>query len=716
MYAIYKFNYKYIKDNLNKELILYVERVLNYNEEKKEYLVKYKNDRFILKIYSDDNIKLEYKDIVKVYSSINIPQSMKNPYEFNYKRYLNSNSIIGTISTDDVKIIDKERFCKLKDIIYFYRNYVSDKTAKILGNRLSSLYSSIIYGDNLQLDEDIYDTFKMNGIAHLLVISGTHIIILLHIIDYFISNSNLKKRILIKYLILIFFFILSYETYPVLRVIIYSFICDILNIFKIKLSKIIKMIFTVFIIYLKNPYCIFNIGFILSIMSVISIMKFYNIIYSYFDTRIMKYFNIRKYNKISLKKIIYFFVDLINKNISITLSAQILILPIILYSFGKINITMFLSGILVTGIMTFELLVGFLTLFFIFIPYISKIFINANYVLLFCIIKINEIVLVINIPQIELPAPSIFCMILYYYFIIYTSDIYYLKYINTSSFLKKVMTIFEIISIFSCIYIPFEFFYTSNFESYVIFFNVGQGNMALIHDKRKNVIIDIGSTTKNLSSNVISTFLKKKNIKKVDAILLTHMHSDHINGLYNVAKEFDIKRVIYSIPFDSNLEEYKKFNEFLKNCNIAPFEVTMNDTINLGNIDINIVFPINNKYIKNNDIENSNSIVCITTLKNKNYLFMGDATKNTEEYIIKNKDKLSNKIRLRLENINVIQIGHHGSKTSTTKMWIEYIKAKDAIISSRKKVYNHPSIETINKLLEYNINIKITEKCGSIKY
>ena len=233
--------------------------------------------------------------------------------------------------------------------------------------------------------------------------------------------------------------------------------------------------------------------------------------------------------------------------------------------------------------------------------------------------------------------------------------------------------------------------------------------MALIHYNRKNVIVDIGSTSENLASNVIINFLKKKNIETIDAVILTHFHTDHINGLTEeLINTVEIKRVIYASPKEDILE-YENMINLLNKNNISKIEVTKDDNIKIGDIDINILSPNINKKIYDEDISNANSIVSIISVNNKNLMFMGDATKSTEKSIL---NKNSNLIK----NIDVYQVGHHGSKTSTLDEFISKLKINIAVISSKKKVYNHPSQETLNTLLKHNIKVKITEKNGAFKF
>ena len=89
-------------------------------------------------------------------------------------------------------------------------------------------------------------------------------------------------------------------------------------------------------------------------------------------------------------------------------------------------------------------------------------------------------------------------------------------------------------------------------------------------------------------------------------------------------------------------------------------------------------------------------------------MFMGDATKKTEENILKN-------IKLLPDKIDVYQVGHHGSKTSSSDKFIENLNIKVGVISSKKKVYNHPSEDTLKTFKNHNIQIKITEKNGAYK-
>ena len=100
---------------------------------------------------------------------------------------------------------------------------------------------------------------------------------------------------------------------------------------------------------------------------------------------------------------------------------------------------------------------------------------------------------------------------------------------------------------------------------------------------------------------------------------------------------------------------------------------------------------------------------------------MGDATVNTEEYIMQKIDNIENtpkkdSLLKKLNNIEIYQVGHHGSISSTSQKWLDYLNIKNAVISSKKQIYGHPSDEVLKRLVDKNINTYITEKDKAVKF
>lgn len=723
---LYVFNYKYIDgiDKISKEVM--VIELKEVEESKISYLVKYDKNNFLLNIYNraGESVDKEtfghfnYGDIIKINGKINIPKLLNNPNEFNYKRYLNSNKIVGYINTySAAKVGEKYGNLLLKNV-YNFRRILGEKINNNLPEDKANLLKSMIYGESINIDEKIENNLTTNGLSHIIAVSGTNISYLLMLLTIVFDDDKKKSRLYFSLIIVAIFCAMASFSISILRATIMSTISTFCKFFNITIKKYTSVILSAIIIYLYNPFCIFNIGFIFSYLAVIGIITYQSEIYSLFDIKIKR---MLRYNYVENNKNkigIYKFLMLISKIIALYISVQILVLPVQIYYFSKFSITAIISNILVYPIISVIFFLGFLILFLSFIPFISNILFNCEYLMLNLLIGLSNYLVKFEMPII-IPKPNLVILLLYYIFLILFR---YRKKVILIVKRKNVKVLKISLNILYTSYIIYTFCYYINIiylEDYIYFFNVNQGNMAFIRYNRKNILVDYGSTTKNLASNVLINFCKQKGISNIDLLFVTHMHDDHVNGIFNNKNEIKIDKVVYSYPKEEN-ENFEKLKIVSEQKNISKLESNIFDTYVYDDLEILILSPKNNDKIIADDIENANSQVLLFSIKNKNILFMGDATCETEKNIIKNIQdiediKLRQKLEERLKNIDLFQVGHHGSKTSTSKDFLEYINVKKAIISAQKEKYGHPHQETIDKLNEYNISIYCTENSGALK-
>lgn len=230
--------------------------------------------------------------------------------------------------------------------------------------------------------------------------------------------------------------------------------------------------------------------------------------------------------------------------------------------------------------------------------------------------------------------------------------------------------------------------------------------MSYIKCGTSSVLVDIGSMRDGLAFNTISNYFKSNNLNRIDFVIISHMHKDHMNGLEMLLQNYKVGEVICSKPKIVN-KTYEDFKRMIGKYNIKLREVRSKDEINIGKIKINILLP-SEKYIDSDDEVNANSLICKISINEKYLLYMGDASIETEEKLIKEK--------LEISNIYILKVGHHGSKTATSDKFIKKTKAQNAVISALKKYYGHPHEDTINTLKENNVYIYLTEKIGAIKF
>lgn len=692
VYKVYVFNYKYDSWD-NKKITVNICNVQKIKDDKVTYKVKYDKNYFLL-ICKTTDIDGNVGDRMEIISSKYDIEKYNNPYEFDYNKYLNSNNIVSTIYCNKViKHYTNEN--TLLSILNYIRNNISQRLDKMLGIEYSNLAKSLMYGDDLLLDSSLKEKFRDIGIGHVLCVSGSHVLYLILSFETIFKSS--KKKFL-NIFILIYFYFLSFFKISLLR----PMLMYIMSIVLKKLTYRQRSVITIVLILFINPYYIFNIGIIFSFLTIFSINVFYSLIKSWLEI------HINTKNKV---------INYIIKSISITISSHVLIIPFELYYFQKISLISIFSNILIGFVINTLLYFIFFLYILIFIPVISKVLAVICKVLLFLIIKGVDIFSTINYFNVKLPKPSMFIMCIMYIIIF----IYLYKKLIIVYFWKKRKIIKNVIAILNyiCIFIVICWnINTLYFEKYVIYFNVGQGNMTLIHNNTQNIIVDIGSTKESIAGNIILNFLKAKSIDNVDLILLTHMHTDHINGLKNIVNsDIKIKRVGLVRP-PKITDEYLQLKSILKEKNICIIELTQDDRIEIGKTSIDILSPPKNKWIKDIDILNSNSAIFLISRDNKNYLFMGDSTINTEKYILNTYLYNSKNIEIfnKLKNVYVYQVSHHGSNTSSYEKFLKEINVEHAIISAKKSVYGHPNQKVLDKFSKLNIDVIITEKNGAIKF
>lgn len=715
VYTIYEYSNKYVSDAETKEYMLSVIEKQKETEDKVVYLAKFNNDKFLVNIYfknkytEKDNfseeekqkiISLTYGDYIKVNGKIVIAEMLGNIGEFNYKRYLNSKGIYGTINGYSVEYVEN-RGDKIGKIIYKIRDKISAVYNENLEEENANLLKGMIYGDTKELNEEIKEWFQNIGISHITAVSGSNLnnlLVILGIVAYKFS----KKRIymIFQIICIIMFCCISGLELSVLRASIMTVILIICKARNVQINIYKTLVITFFIMLGINPLYIFNVGMTLSFLSIIGIAVFSKRIYNFFESKIKW--------RVKNKKMADLLCKIFNL-VSITLGIYVVILPITIYYFNSFSLITILSNLMISFLSDIICMLGMISLIFFKLPYVSKcMFYVLNVLLKFLIYiskNLNKIAGIISIK--ELP---IYLIVIYYMYVAILC-FSYSKTCHAKITQNAVNKIKNIILSFFIVLCAFEYIKSMFCDNYIYFFNVGQGEMALVKEKDTYIMVDSGSIT-NDTSYIFDSFAKRRNIDKIDALVISHFHEDHINGVKDIIEKYNVEYLIYSYPYDMENEEYVKITEKLKESATKSITVKAGDNIIINNISLDVLFPQNN-YLKcgdSSESENANSLVVNMKIKEKNYLFTGDSTKASEKYV------LESIARLNISKIDLIKVAHHGSKTSSSEEYISKICPKVAIISAKYKVYKHPSEETLKVLNKYGVITYVTEKVGGIKY
>lgn len=242
-----------------------------------------------------------------------------------------------------------------------------------------------------------------------------------------------------------------------------------------------------------------------------------------------------------------------------------------------------------------------------------------------------------------------------------------------------------------------------NDELVVHYLDVGQGDSTFIELPNDEVmLIDAGE---NEYSDEIIDYISDLGYKKIDYVIGTHPHSDHIGGMENIIKSYDIGK-IYLPKVSSNTKTYLNLLQSIKDkgLKIDTGKSGVN-IINEENLKVDILAPVKEKY---DDLNNYSIVVKLVYNKNS-FIFMGDAEKLSENEII---DSYKDDKYL---NADVIKVGHHGSGTSSGKKFLELVKPKYAIVSVGKdNKYGHPHMNILEDYKKLGTNIYRTDEMGTI--
>ncbi|SFC56735.1 competence protein ComEC [Clostridium uliginosum] len=237
-------------------------------------------------------------------------------------------------------------------------------------------------------------------------------------------------------------------------------------------------------------------------------------------------------------------------------------------------------------------------------------------------------------------------------------------------------------------------------EMLVHFIDVGQGDSMLIQANGKNLLIDSGPKT---GKDNLLNYLKSLNISKLDYVIATHPHEDHIGNMADIIKKYDVSN-FYAPKVEHTSKTFEKMIESLQSKNLKINVIKKGvDSINLGKgTKVTVFSPTQDSY---EELNNYSPVMKIEYGKTS-FLFTGDAEKEVEKEILNNNDDIES---------DVLKLGHHGSSTSTTKNFLKKVNPSLGVICvGNNNTYNHPNKDTISRLKDNNVTIYQTNKEGTI--
>lgn len=622
--------------------------------------------KILVNVYSDiADYRTVLWDRVYITGEVSIPKERSNPGTFDYRRYLKSIGIRCIITAENIENVKKaggiaallkSAKCRTADI---FESALGDDSAVVMG---------LLFGETSGIDEDIIETFRRGGTAHVLAVSGLH----LGLLYSFLCRFKRKKRSIPADIAIVLalsaYTALAGFTASVVRACLMIFIHIAGNHLNRRYDLISSTCVSMIIILAINPMQIYSAGFQMSFLAVITLGVM---------------------------------IPLIQKKIKGILLPMIAVqtgmVPYTMYVFNYVSLTSVISNIPVYFIAAAMIPAGISVIAFCWLPVIARPAAMITGLLVKLLLWCNDFTYMGGVFTFDVASPSVIFLAVYYIFIFYMcSEAGQIALIRRNY--KKIAAVFAaaVICGAGC-----SVYLSDGFEKTdMVFVDVGQGDCLHIKAGGKNLLIDGGgSFNYNVGKSTLKPYLLKNGVTKIDMAIATHLHTDHYQGLKELSQTYRIKKLgVYEANSvnENHLKKEFKTDEILY--------LAAGDVINMGrNVSAEVLSPDRGNHLDEKD-ENKNSLVLRVNVKGSSVLMTGDIDEKGEKTLIEDTDIKA----------DILKIAHHGSRYSSCEKFIAVAAPKIAVIQVGKNTYGHPSEEVIKRLEEHKITVLRNDEQGAV--
>ena len=713
--------------------------IVEGNKEQKEYYDKYKikvvkydampefeQKHFYIKLKKKSLKNIEYGDLIQISGEYVKPEMQRNYGGFYYQNYLKTKKIYGIINVSNIEILDSRRanfFMMISNDVFLN---IKNNIERVFEKDIAGILKALLLGDNSNIEEDIEENFKNASISHILAISGMHISYIIIGISKLFNKRIGKKstKIVVIIFLIIYMFITGFSP-SIIRATIMGILVIISSLVYRKNDIWTSISISLFIILIYNPYLIMNVGLQLSYLGTIGIIVFNKWIFQILDSIHLKKKKYKKKIQLETNKK-HIIAEKTREILSVSIAAQITILPIIIYHFNTLNPYFILSNFLISIIIGPIIILGFI---FIISSFISVLL--SSFVSRFLKIGLQILIFISNIgnlpySKIYVATPNILYIAIYVVLTIIIKHIYFVyssKQINiTRQRIKNLIELFKykfrlnrkkVIKLIVAIIIIFLVFIQIPKNLKIFFVDVGQGDCTLIVTPgNKTILIDGGGSefgSFDVGKSVLIPYILDRGFTKIDYIIVSHFDSDHVGGLLTVMEELKVDTVLISKQGELS-QNYEKFKQLVKEKHIKVLVVGQGDVLKIEkDLYFNILWPNNTKLISEN-VLNNNSIVCKMHYKSFSCIFTGDIEEIAEKQILQ-----EYKNNLQILNSTILKVGHHGSKTSTSLDFLKAVSPKIALIGvGQNNNFGHPNDQILERLQSNGVKVFRTDEDGEI--
>jgi competence protein ComEC len=618
--------------------------------------------------------------------SLNQPGQARNPNSFDYSEHLRRNNIHWILNLEEFDLSAcSQRQRNLYTSLLKWRQTEVHRLEEMLGDENAAIAAALLFGDRQYIAPDTAASYERNGTVHLLAISGLHVGLLAGMVFYLLLRAGWTRERAEFLLIcsLPLYAIVTGLAPSVCRAVLMMMMFLLARRLRLRISSLDILSIALMLLLLISPYSFYAPGFQLSFAVSASLILSSSLIFSMFDSYL-------------------------SKMAAVSFVAQLASLPILLIHFYEISLISVLANLLFVPLFSF-LLLPMVILYYL----VSKAMPDAAALILPLLDYLIHFTNAMSKSLAAIPAASLVMgkpeatLLALYLFVIFAFLLGWEKRFKGK---WKVCRLLLLAPVIIQLGIP----YVSPYGK-VVFIDIGQGDSILITlpFNQGNYLIDTGGRLLfekegwqkrkkefDTGRDIVLPYLKSEGIRKLDELILTHGDADHIGGAAALLDELEITQILIPIAGERG-ELERKVLAMARQKGIDILETGAARGWEKGGNTFVIVSPFEELEDKN-----EGSIVLWAELGGKSWLFTGDLGESGEEELLQ---------RIPALKAEILKVGHHGSKSSTSPGFLDALAPEVAIISAGDgNLYGHPHLEVMERLSERKIKIYRTDKQGAI--
>lgn len=635
---------------------------------------------------------------VRLEGMLVLPELPRNPGQFNRRIYESGKKIDFYLENPTVLEV-KEQRSGVREVVEIWKTEMMNRCEKIYPDEEAGILEAMLFGEKSELSGDIKELYQAAGISHVLVISGLHISLLALAVAGILRRLGFPMPVwvILSVGVLAGYGILIGQPTTAVRALLMFFVLQGARLLGRSYDLLSALAFAGILMLLDNPDLILDGGCRLSFCAVIGVGWYVSeknkIFWSIGEKEKRK--NRGKGGKGSS-------AGAILENIRAGWYLWLFTLPVMLDTFYQVSVVGILWNLVAIPLLPVIIASGGLGVVLagwnIFLGSLAG---SPAYGMLQLYREIGNISEKLPVGMWTPGQPSK-PVIAGYYLVIFLLVLVEKQLIKR----EKRWKIFPGMELCSMLLLLLLMAHPWQQREKITFLDVGQGDASLLQSGGQTLLLDGGSTSqKNVGTYVILPYIKQQGISCLEAVVLTHTDQDHINGVTEVLEEgkkgwLTVKNLMYPYWMEGT-EQGKQLKKLAEEAGASCRKIRAGDRLTIGKAEAVVLYPKEQEKIAE---PNAGSLVLFWKWERVQAMFTGDLPEEKERELLQN-----------LPACEILQVGHHGSATSTCREFLEQVQPSLAVIScAMKNRYGHPSPDTVDRLKKTGCEIRYTMKSGAI--